>query len=160
MVGHKSSQRFSVRYVSHSLCGDDGAADLAGIWPPDDRRTQKLEYRSANSRRRPAGAYGQARHAHDGRTADRVFGDHLDVVMGAAVKSLRLDYRRGNAGIRSCGLRRRLPEVGETTQPRSDWPSKAGVSVHHRVRCLGSAVYFDALFADEVFMEQIGRAHV
>src|SRR5215813_908315 len=153
MVGRKSSQRFSVRYISDGLCGDDGIAHLARIWPSDDRRAQKLEHRSANSRRRAASAHVQTRHPHDGWLADRMFGNHLDVVMGAAVESLRLDYGSGDTRIRRGWFRRRLSEVGEATQSRSDWPSKAGVSVHHRVRSLGRVIYFDPLFADKVFME-------
>src|SRR5256886_10644069 len=47
-----------------------------------------MEHWTADSRRRPAGAYRQARHADNGRTADHRRRHYLDVVVGPAVRTL------------------------------------------------------------------------
>ena len=54
---------------------------------------QKMEHRTTDSRRRSAGAHGQARHADDGRRADRRLGGDFNSAVGATLKRLRLDGR-------------------------------------------------------------------
>src|SRR6185437_9058606 len=145
LVGRKSSQRFSVRYVSHGVCSDDVSDHLAGVWPQNDRRAEKLEHRSADTGRRSAGAHGQARHAHDGRTVNWMFRNYLDIALGATFESLRLDYGCGDARIWRSGFRRRLSEAGKATQPGTDGAPKTNLPVHYRVRSLDSALHFHTI---------------
>ena len=89
----------------------------------------------------PQGAPGQARHANDGRSADRRFGFDLDSPVGATLQCLCLDGNDRDVAL--CGHRfcRRLLEDGEADEVWVDRQAEVAGAVVDRGRCLGSAFH-------------------
>src|SRR6266513_3164466 len=112
-----------------------------------------MENRPANSRRGTAGASGQARHAYNGRCADRWLSPGFNLVMGTTKQCLRLDHHGRHAVVWSDRFYGRLREDGETKEFGTNGQAKVDWPISYRSRRLGTVIYFDQVFCDQVFVE-------
>src|SRR3954470_8965723 len=113
-----------------------------------------MEGGPADSRRRPAGAPGQTRHAYDGRRSDRRLGFDLDFAVVATLQRLRVDRDDRDLALRCDRFYRRLREDGEAAESRSHWPAEVARTVTDCSGSLGRALHGDEVDRrDRLFVE-------
>ena len=149
MVSRQGAQRFPVRHISNCICPITALLLSLVFGGKLIEGAAKMEHRPADSRRRPTGSHGKARHADDGRRADRWFSRYLNSAVGQALERLCLDGRHRDVAVRGDRFCRRLLEDGEASQPGSDGQAEAAGPIADCDRRLGRAVCLTKYFASD-----------